>query len=387
MKLGFIFDVKFTEYNGHYYAVNLTEDLWQTRYLQVFDEIVVIGRSVHSDKCPEGRLVQSDMPRVSFRCIENTNPIKRVFRLQKESEFICNAISDCDAVICRGWWGVKECRQLRKNYMFEVISCVWDSMWNHSFLGKCVALPYFLLQKQTVKNAPYVLYVTKKFLQKRYPTKGIQFGITDTELPPETDTDILVNRMTHIKNDHKTVLLGTCAAVNVAYKGQKYVIKALALLKKRGFTNYKYQMVGNGDQTKLRRYAQKLGVADQIEFLGGLPHDRVFDWLDTIDIYVQPSFQEGLSRAVVEAMSRGLPCIVSDAGGNPELIEPEFVCKRHFQFAEQIAESVLQMDIDKQRVCAQRNYQTTQEFSPDKVNEQRILFMKAFVEKKSFVEV
>ena len=259
-------------------------------------------------------------------------------------------------------------------------------MWNHSFLGKLVALPYFLLQKKAVKDAPYVLYVTNEFLQRRYPTRGIQTGITDTVLPASSDEDILRKRLERISTNRDILILGTCAAVNVAYKGQKYVIEALAKLKKQGFTNYKYQMVGNGDQSKLREYAEKLGVADQIDFLGGLPHEKVFVWLDSIDIYIQPSFQEGLSRAVVEAMSRGLPCIVSNAGGNPELIESEFVCNRRFRFAERIAMAVLCMDTEKQLVCAERNYRFAQDFSAERVNEQRIRFMKAFVEKRTCVE-
>lgn len=387
MKLAIVWDTRFIRYEDKYYSLNLNERFWKTRYLKVFDEIVIVGRerTVYTD--PSEKYSRSDLENVHFYCVKDVSPIKRLFSQKKESQHIKEVITDCDAVIVRGWWGTKECRELGKNYLFEVISCVWDAMWNHSILGKMVALPYYLLQRYAVYRAPYVMYVSQQFLQRRYPTRGVQIGITDTLLPDIIDGDILGNRLNHIQCKSEVTVLGTCAAVGVAYKGQRYVIKALAILKRKGFVNFKYQMVGSGDQSKLRTYAEKLDVADQIEFLGSLPHDKVFDWLDSIDIYVQPSFQEGLSRAVVEAMSRALPCIVSDAGGNPELIEPEFVCKRHFQFAEQIAESVLQMDIDKQRVCAQRNYQTAQEFSPDKVNEQRILFMKAFVEKKSFVEV
>jgi len=45
--------------------------------------------------------------------------------------------------------------------------------------------------------------------------------------------------------------------------------------------------------------------------------------LDDVDIYIQPSRQEGLPRALIEAMSRGCPAVGSTAGGIPELLSPE----------------------------------------------------------------
>jgi glycosyltransferase involved in cell wall biosynthesis len=44
--------------------------------------------------------------------------------------------------------------------------------------------------------------------------------------------------------------------------------------------------------------------------------------LDTADLFVHPSRTEGLPRALIEAMARGLPCIGSNVGGIPELLSP-----------------------------------------------------------------
>ena len=43
--------------------------------------------------------------------------------------------------------------------------------------------------------------------------------------------------------------------------------------------------------------------------MGGVPHNKIFQLLDDIDLYIQPSLQEGLPRSVVEAMSRACPII------------------------------------------------------------------------------
>jgi glycosyltransferase involved in cell wall biosynthesis len=45
--------------------------------------------------------------------------------------------------------------------------------------------------------------------------------------------------------------------------------------------------------------------------------------LDKADVFVLPSYQEGLPRAMIEAMARALPCIGSTVGGIPELLNQE----------------------------------------------------------------
>src|SRR5690625_7634894 len=71
--------------------------------------------------------------------------------------------------------------------------------------------------------------------------------------------------------------------------------------------------------------AKRYDVVDQVKFLGPMLHNEVFDWLETIDIYVQPSRQEGLPRALIEAMNRGLPAFGANTAGIPELLESDFI--------------------------------------------------------------
>ena len=67
-----------------------------------------------------------------------------------------------------------------------------------------------------------------------------------------------------------------------------------------------------------------MGLAERVCFLGQLPAgDAVRTELDKADLFVIPSRTEGLPRALIEAMARGLPCIGSQVGGIPELLTPE----------------------------------------------------------------
>ena len=146
MKLALIFDVAFAKYNNQYYSVNLSQKFWEDRYLPYFDEIVVIGREKTVTEDPTGKMVRSDSNKVRFCCMPNGNGINRMFSLNKENKFIEEAIADCDFVVCRSWWGVSVCEKLNKKYMIEVITCAWDGMWNHSRIGRFLAVPYYLNQ-------------------------------------------------------------------------------------------------------------------------------------------------------------------------------------------------------------------------------------------------
>ena len=59
-----------------------------------------------------------------------------------------------------------------------------------------------------------------------------------------------------------------------------------------------------------------------------MPHDKIFEFLKKIDVYVQPSIAESHGRVIVEAMSVGCPVIGSNVGGIPELVNHQYVFKK-----------------------------------------------------------
>jgi glycosyltransferase involved in cell wall biosynthesis len=84
--------------------------------------------------------------------------------------------------------------------------------------------------------------------------------------------------------------------------------------------------LGDGDKDFYLKIAERYGIKDKVFFDGLLPSGKpVYDWLDGIDIYLQPSLQEGLPRATIEALSRACPIVGSYAGGIPELISNDLL--------------------------------------------------------------
>lgn len=69
---------------------------------------------------------------------------------------------------------------------------------------------------------------------------------------------------------------------------------------------------------ELRIRARDLGLSERVQF-AGYQADRERIYRD-VDICVQPSRRESMSNSVIEAMARGIPCVVSDVGGLPETV-------------------------------------------------------------------
>ncbi len=83
-------------------------------------------------------------------------------------------------------------------------------------------------------------------------------------------------------------------------------------------------LVVAGDGPELEAWKQtaiKAGVGQRIRFLGRISREVLTEWYDAADVFILHTGYEGYPHTVPEAVSRGLPCYVSDQGGNPETQE------------------------------------------------------------------
>lgn len=224
---------------------------------------------------------------------------------------------------------LKIARKHDKKFMSFVVSCAWDAYWNHGWKGKLIAPYKFIRSRYTIKHSDYVLYVSNQFLQNRYPTYAkYQAGCSNVKINPMDDAT-LTKRIEFLSNDEgKEINIATTAAVDVLYKGQQYVLRAMYEMKKQGRKNIHYYLLGGGSNSRLKALTEKYGLKEQVHFMGIVPHVEVFDVLDKMHVYIQPSLQEGLPRSMVEAMSRGLLCIGANTAAIPELIQPKYVTRR-----------------------------------------------------------
>lgn len=259
-------------------------------------------------------------------CIPDVKHVMGMTRYYASRRAVERLVDRHDVVVARlpslmGSWALRQAWRTRKPVLVEFVGCPWDALWNHSGLGKVLAPFFYLKNRRLVKQSEHTVYVTHSFLQDRYPTRGASIACSNVEIVPVSRPD-LARRLERMQGSGimETFTLATVAALDVPYKGQHLVIEALAHLKDRGLQP-RYRLIGGGDPSRLERLAVRLGVRDQVEFVGPLPHAQVLEALDSVDIYLQPSRQEGLPRALIEAMSRGCAALGSGAGGIPELLD------------------------------------------------------------------
>lgn len=257
-----------------------------------------------------------------------------------------------------------------KKFLAYVVGCPWDSLWNHGLMGKVVAPIKFFTTRHCIKKSDFSLYVTEHFLQKRYPCLGLTCGCSDVKIP-ELEESVLENRLQRLAklNSSSQIELVTIANYSVRYKGQHFVIQALANLKKQGYCNFHYHLIGGGDKSWLENLAKKLGVSDLVQFEGMVPHSQIFKYLDKMHVYLQPSLQEGLPRSVVEAMSRGLLCICANTAAMPEMVEPEYVVER--KSVEDIERALQKVTAGVLKKQAVRNFNEAKQYTESVLDKKR----------------
>jgi glycosyltransferase involved in cell wall biosynthesis len=117
-----------------------------------------------------------------------------------------------------------------------------------------------------------------------------------------------------------TVTFGFAARMEAA-KGPTVLIEAFAELSRR-FEGAYLRLAGVGPQSyRARAQARSLGLAESCEFVGHYSDvDGRSVFMQTIDVFVLPSFAEGTPNSIAEAMAAGIPVIASGVGGIPDML-------------------------------------------------------------------
>ncbi|WP_016990252.1 glycosyltransferase [Flavobacterium sp. ACAM 123] len=320
-------------------------------------------------------------PAFSFIEVPNFKSIGAYFKKSEAVNIIKKAVDEHDVIILRlpsaiGAIAFDYATSINKPVLIEKVACVYDALWNYDWRGKLIANQKMKKYQSILQKASHTIYVTDHFLQSRYPTKGKSIGCSDV-IVNDLDVSILNNRELKIKNAPQILTLGTVAAIDVPYKGQADVIKAIAILKRENIL-FHYKIVGQGDAGRLTKIIDNYSVADLVEVVGPLQQEKVFEFLDGIDLYIQPSRTEGMPRAIIEAMSRACPVLGSDVGGIPELIS-----ENAFFEAGNVTEIVAMLKSLKQENLAQwakENFLKSKNFKKETLDIKREKFYKTFLQ-------
>ena len=380
MKLLFVHDHKFYKENNDFYSSGgLPKNIW-SRYLDFFSSIIVIGRKL--DKKNPG-LVQSNTEKVKFNLMEEyRNPLDEFLYSKKIDNNIIDSLKQVDAVLVRlpsilGFRTINICKKINKPYAVEVVGCVWDSYWNYGNIsGKLLALYSYKRMRKIVKESEYAIYVTKYFLQKRYPTNGYSEYASNVEID-EFPTSVLDEHKNIVMNNTK-IKFGMIGNLNVKYKGFDTAIKAISIIKNK-IENFELLLVGGGNSKNIQNLIEKYDLSNHVQILGLLKSgNEIYNFLDTLSVYLHPSKQEGLPRSLIEAMSRGCPALSSSVAGIPELLDEKYLHQPGDY--KELSKQIESYSIDKEKLLlmANENFIKAKEYTNSKLNKRRSKFFKNF---------
>jgi glycosyltransferase involved in cell wall biosynthesis len=243
-------------------------------------------------------------------------------------------------------------------------------------------------QRHQCAGAALAAYVTKDALQAKYPcgpvarespavrpnaVRPFTTHYSSVELPASAFAE--PKRQAQSSPAVRIVTVGTLAHL---YKGTDLLIRGFAESVSRGSV-IELTIVGDGRlRDQFEDLCRDLKVDHLVHFVGQVEgHDAIVAHLDRADLFVLASRTEGLPRAMIEAMARGLPCIGSRVGGIPELLTPEdmFEVGSVEGLADKIGEMV--SSADRRASAAMRNRKTAGAYSQQVLTGRRRQFYAA----------
>lgn len=328
MELVFCCEGVFKEYNGKIYSgdTSFSFQLWQ-RYLSAFSHITVVAR-VEKTEAPTP--FPLDNPDISFISLPRYQGLKGTIKARPILKKILKPLAvpgRCYILRAPGQIAYEFSKILKAEnipYAVEVVGDPWDVMESiGGVLTPVLKRVAFHQLNKIVKNAATVLYVTREKLQSRYPVRqGIQiYAASDVKIT----TEFLSQKPHTHSGIHSPLKLLAVGSLAQLYKAPDIVLKAMAKLKDYGISS-SLTWLGDGIyREEMEKLSQELSIDGYVDFKGNVDRSTLEQELTDSDIFIHISRTEGLPRAIVEAMAKGLPVIGSAVGGIPELISAKMI--------------------------------------------------------------
>jgi len=370
--------------DGHIYAQGPVTYAFLRRYLDVFEHVTIFARVHDAPNYPPDPTRRADGERVDFFALPVFRGAREVLTRQVEiARHARRALAQADAFLIRVFGSVgtllwRQLRAARLPYGVEVVSDPWDALSpgaaNTLFRPLLRWMLWHYVRRQC-RHAAVAAYVTEHRLQERYPPGGWTTHYSSLDLPESAFADeSAVQRRADALRSRPAGPFHLCFVgdFDLPYKAPDVMLDTLALCVREGL-NVDLTMVGGGVcRGALEEQARRLNVADRVRFTGRLPVGAaVYAELDRADLYVLPSRQEGLPRTIIEAMARAAPCLGTNVGGFPELLEPENMVSPNDPAALAARIRTVLRDPGLLTAMSRRNLHIAQRYRPEVLRERR----------------
>lgn len=374
--------------DGHLWTPNasLEYPFW-TRYLDAYDDVLLMAQAAPHDE-PPSNWKQATGPHVAAATVPDfLTPRLFVSNYACVKRFVKQTLDENCAVHLRVscFLGdvVWRAMQAGRPYGVEAVADPYDSFAPGAYkhpLRPLLRSSMARSLKAQCAGATAAAYVTREALQRRYPPAQDAFTTNFSSINLR-DSDF-VSEPRESKPEQRAFSLVTVGTLAQLYKAPDILIEAVAQCVKDGL-DLNLTFVGDGQyRAQIEAQTRSLGIADRVHFRGQLTDKmEVQKELDAADLYVMPSRQEGLPRAMIEAMARALPCIGSTVGGIPELLRSDEMVPPNDVTA--LAEKIREVLCDRQRMAAlsKRNLEIAREYEEEVLRARRVEFYRYVREK------
>lgn len=319
-------------HEGEYYFKDEEWHKFYKRYLRIFENLKIVVRVVY-EECLLPKRIKVDDSRIEIVHIENfSGPFQYAKVYGKIGKSLQNITDGCDAAVIRvpSTIGQRVAQAVIASNLPYAVEVVYDAEdgWRSekNLVHKFLWMNIDRQMRGICNKADGVSCVTEYYLQRHYFSKK-----TGAFKSHYSTLELAKSFYTGPKGfPTKTPYVVTNVANQIQFKGRKgfnEIIEAIRILKDRGvkviakFVGQSYR----GGVEKLQELSKKLGVDDQIEYMGYLSRLELDSFLSNVDVFVMPTRAEGLPRVVIEAMAKGLPVITTPVSGNPELVSEHFL--------------------------------------------------------------
>jgi glycosyltransferase involved in cell wall biosynthesis len=319
--------------DGKYYTPTIYSYEFFQRYLNVFDEVRFVAKTKHINSIDTTKYLLVSGDRLEIYELPWYQGLKEmlkiIFKLILRYRKACEG---CDCYIFRvaqieSYLTYIFGKKYGKPFAVEVVN---DPSAFSNMKGIFKWINIRMLKYMTMK-ANGASYVTQNYLQKKYPNKASLNGESESYFESSySSIELSVNDIRDPKTYKDTKsnfeIIHVANAISGDMKGHRTLIETVKKIIEHGY-NCTAVCIGDGDSIpEFKNYAEELGVGDRVYFIGRLPsRQAVIDRLAQSDLFLFPSYSEGLPRCVIEAQAAGLPCLATPVGGTPDLLNGKYM--------------------------------------------------------------
>ncbi len=242
------------------------------------------------------------------------------------------------------WALIKEIRSLIREYKIDIVQGHQYTPWIYGFFA-AFSTPAKVIFTEHGRFYPDITSFKRRVINRiLFPfvarttviSNATKAAIVKNEAIKTSSIDVIYNGIEPVPSCSKeeldglrntlgfeedTLIFGTIARFD-PIKNQTMMLRAFAKARAKN-NNIKLVLVGDGpERNTLEALVDELEIRSDVRFTGYQP--QPYRYVQLFDVFLLSSLSEGTSMTLLEAMSAGKPCIVTDAGGNPELIEHEY---------------------------------------------------------------